>query len=322
MAESDPSTEQYGFSQHQAEAQSFVTARYGRRAARLRLIGAGEWSQAYAFTLDGQESVIRFGRYGEDFLKDRVMAAYTTADLPVPAVRETGRAADGYFAVSDRAPGRLLNDLDEAAMRTALPGLLRALDTLRAVEIPGGSGYGIWAPDGTATAATWPQALLAVSQETTRVPGWRAALATSPTGPSAFRAGYARLQELVTGLPQSRHVIHGDLVNRNVLAEGTRITAVIDWGNALYGDYLYDAAWLIYWWPWFPAWQDIDIAGDLRRHWDSTGGTPADLEYRLLTYLIHIGLDAMSYDAFKHRPDDLARNATQVLELARISPLI
>jgi hygromycin-B 4-O-kinase len=191
----------------------------------LRLLGAGEWSQAYAFTLDGQDSVIRFGRHGEDFLKDQVMTAYSSADLPVPAVRETGRAANGYFAVSDRAPGRLLNDLDGTAMRAALPGLLRALDALRAVEIPGASGYGIWAPGGTAPAATGSEALLTISQETARVSGWRAALAASPIGSSAFRAGYARLQELATGLPNSRHVIHGDLVNRNVLAEGTGITA-------------------------------------------------------------------------------------------------
>jgi hygromycin-B 4-O-kinase len=319
MAESDPLADQHRFPQREAEAQSFVTARYGHRASRLRLLGAGEWSRAYAFTLDGQQSVIRFGRYGEDFLKDQVMATFSSADLPIPAVKEVGTAGGGYFAVSDRAPGRLLNDLDGAGMAAALPGLFRALDALRAIEVPGDSGYGIWAPDGTAPAATWPQALLAVCQETARIPGWRAALVASPAGPGAFRAGYARLQELVTGLPQTRHVIHGDLVNRNVLAEGAEITAVIDWGNALYGDYLYDAAWLIYWWPWFSAWAAIDVGRELRRHWDQYGRYPADLDHRLLTYLIHIGLDAMSYDAFKRRPYDLARNAARVMELARTS---
>jgi hypothetical protein len=78
-------------------------------------------------------------------------------------------------------------------------------------------------------------------------------------------------------------------VNRNVLINGATITAVIDPGNAMYGDHLYDAAWLIYWCPWFPAWQDIDIGRELRQHWDRHGGTPADLYHRLLTYLIHIG---------------------------------
>jgi hygromycin-B 4-O-kinase len=43
--------------------------------------------------------------------------------------------------------------------------------------------------------------------------------------------------------------VHGDMVNHNVLVQDPRITAVIDWGNALYGDWLYDAAWLIFWWP-------------------------------------------------------------------------
>ena len=42
-------------------------------------------------------------------------------------------------------------------------------------------------------------------------------------------------------------------MNRNVLINGATIIAIIDWGNAMYGDHLYDAAWLIYWWPWFPA---------------------------------------------------------------------
>jgi hygromycin-B 4-O-kinase len=48
-----------------------------------------------------------------------------------------------------------------------------------------------------------------------------------------------------------------------VLVRGTRITAIIDWGNALYGDWLYDPAWLISWWPWFPRWQGIDITAAL-----------------------------------------------------------
>lgn len=118
------------------EAQRFVTARYGCRATGLRPLGAGEWSHAYAFTLDGRKAVIRFGRHGEDFLKDQLMSAYGSADLPVPSVRETGPAGDGYFAVSDRAPGRLLNDLDGANMRAALPGLFRALERCRLSRSP------------------------------------------------------------------------------------------------------------------------------------------------------------------------------------------
>jgi hygromycin-B 4-O-kinase len=298
-----------------AEACRFVAGHYGRRAAGIRLLGAGEWSRTYGFVLDGRDAVIRFGDHVEDFRKDQVMAAHRSSALPIPPVIEIGAAGDGYFAVSERAPGELLDGLDGAGMRAVLPGLLAALDAVRAIDTSGTQGYGIWAPDGTGPAASWAQTLLAISQETARVPGWRAALAASPVGIRPFDQGYARLRELAAGLPDQRNLIHGDLVNRNVLVQGARITAVIDWGNALYGDWLYDPAWLIFWWPWFPRWRDIDITAELERHWDQHGGPPPGLHHRIHACLVHIGLDAMAYNAYRGRWDDLTRIASQVSEL-------
>jgi len=300
-----------------AEAFRFVASYYGRRAADVSVLGAGEWSRAYAFVLDGREAVIRFGHHVEDFRKDQVMAAHSSASLPVPSVLEIGAAGDGYFAVSERAHGDPLDDLDGPGMRAVLPGLLAALDALRDTAVPGTRGYGIWTPDGTGPAPSWAQALLAISEETPRVPGWRAALAASPVGMRPFDQGYAQLQELAPGLPDERHVIHGDLVNHNVLVQGSEVTAVLDWGNALYGDWLYDAAWLIYWWPWFPQWHDIDITAELERHWAEQGGLPPGLHHRLRAYLLHIGLDAMAYNAYcgPDRRDDLVRTASQIAGL-------
>ena len=295
-----------------AQARRFVAGYYGRRAGDVRVLGAGEWSQAYAFVLDGREAVIRFGGYAEDFRKDQVMAAHGSAAMPVPAVIEIGAAGDGYFAVSERAHGELLDGLDGAGMRAVLPGLLAALDALRDIDVSGTEGYGIWAPDGTGPAVSWAQALLSVSQETARVPGWRAA---SPAGTDLFDQGYATLRELARALPDVRNVIHGDLVNHNVLVQGSRITAVIDWGNALYGDWLYDTAWLMFWWPWFPQWRDIDIGAELERHWDQRGSLPPGLRHRLQACLVHIGLDAMAYNAYRHRWDDLTRTASQLSRL-------
>jgi hypothetical protein len=47
----------------------------------------------------------------------------------------------------------------------------------------------------------------------------------------------------------------------------------------------------------------------------ASGGLPADLEFRLRCYQLHIGLDAMTYNAFTSRFDDLARNAEQTMAL-------
>ncbi|MEU8829156.1 phosphotransferase [Streptomyces sp900116325] len=114
-------------------------------------------------------------------------------------------------------------------------------------------------------------ALLAIGSETARVPGWRAALADSEIGLGPVEAGLAALATLAPYLPDERRMIHGDPLSHNVLAVGGTVTAVLDWGNALYGDHLYDAAWLIYWWPWCPQWRTIDIHAELLAHWHATG---------------------------------------------------
>jgi hygromycin-B 4-O-kinase len=295
-----------------ADAQRFISKRYAGRATELTELGAGAWSQAYAFSLDGLDAVVRFGRRLEDFRKDQLMATHAHARLPIPTVVELGEAPGGYFAISERARGRLLDDLDGVAMRAALPAVMAALDAMREIDVEVRDGYGIWTPDGSAPFANWPQALLAIDQPNPRIPGWRAALEGSPTGAGRFDTAYSVLGDLVVGLPEERHLVHGDLLSSNVLVDGNDIVAVIDWGNAQYGDFLYDAAWLIYWWPWFPQWAAIDIRAELQRHWETHGGVPSDLDHRLRVCLIYIGLDAMAYNAFTRRWDDLARNAQQV----------
>src|SRR5260221_1199892 len=119
----------------EAGARRFIADRYGDRASGLTLLGAGEWSRAYAFTLDGQAAVARFGAHGDDFAKDQVMTRFSTPGLPIPAVTDLGRTAHGYFVVSARAFGAHLDELDETGMPAVLSRLLRALDAIRDIDV-------------------------------------------------------------------------------------------------------------------------------------------------------------------------------------------
>lgn len=296
-------------------AAAFISGHYGNRAGPLTVLGAGDWSQAYAFTLDGQDVVARFGQHGEDFAKDQVMSGFRSPQLPIPKVVEVGETPDGYFAVSARAYGVPLDDLDEGGMRRVLPDLLTVLDAVRRIDVSHWNGHGGWSADGTLSHRTWREALVSIVDDR-RLPGWRAALEGSPTGARAYDFALGRLRELVADIPDVQAVIHGDLLHHNVLVADAGISAIFDWGNSLCGDSLYDAAWRIYWWPWYPAWAKIDIRAELDRHWATTGAAPPDLDYRLRCYQLRIGLDSMTYNAFTSQWDDLARNAEQTLALA------
>jgi hygromycin-B 4-O-kinase len=300
-----------------ADAQSFIRGHYGGRASRLKPLGGGSWSKAYALSLDGQEVVARFGAHGDDFSKEQVMSAYSSAELPIPNVLEVGEAPGGFFAVSERAHGDFLDELSEANMRAVLPSLLSALDAVQDIDISGTTGYGLWSPAGTAPHSTWQEALLdvAVDRIGGRIHGWRQALESSPNGAKAFDDALAVLRDLAPDLPADRHIIYADWMYHNVLVDHDRINAVVDWGSSMYGDHIYDAAWLLFCWSWSPQLSAIDIRDELDRHWAARGSVPGDLEHRLLTYQIHIGLGAQAHNALLGRFDTVDFSAEQTTKL-------
>jgi hygromycin-B 4-O-kinase len=290
------------------EVGDFLAAHLGRDVGEVELVGAGAWSRCFGFRDEGRDLVIRFGTFLDDFEKDRRAATFASPALRVPEVKEIGSALGGYFAISTRAYGDPLEQLDGAEWRAVLPALFAALDAIRTIDVSDTSGYGGWDAQGAAECATWRDFLLSVDadNEARRTYGWRRRLSESPVGDAPFAAGMSKLFELADACPDDRYVVHADLINRNVLVDAGRITAVFDWGCSFYGDFLYDIAWLEFWAPWYPSIAATDIRGEARRHYASIGLDVPDLDARLRCYLIHIGLDHQAYCAFTGQLGELA----------------
>jgi hygromycin-B 4-O-kinase len=303
-----------------AEILADLRSRLGPGLSDPQPLAAGAWSRAYALALDERQVVVRVGNHGDDYLKDAIAGTrFASPRVPVPAVIAFGEAAGLFYVVSERVHGSALDDLDAGQVRLLLPSLFGVLDEIRSFDVAGTTGFGIWRPDGTAPYPGWAQALLAMGDDKPRLPGWRDALTASGIGMGPFEQGLGRLQQLVATLADVRELVHGDLLNRNVLVSRNAVAGVLDWGNSMYGDSLYDAAWLIFCWPLYPQWKSIDIRAHVRDHL-CVGDqlSAASFDERIHIYEIHIALGAVAYCAFAGRWDEAEAFARTLARLVAL----
>jgi len=303
-------------------ARSFLDAHLNETVSDVVLLGQGAWSRAFAFRSGGRDLVARFGSYEEDFRKDRSAAAFGGPFLPIPDVLEIGDAFGGAFAISERHNGNFLERLDLESYQRLTPNLLQLFDALRNVAIDQDLSAD-WPAD-PSRRRTWHEWLASSVEDdgNTRVGGWRDELAKDRAMEDLYVRGVKALNARLVDCPTDLHLVHGDLLNRNVLVstDAHRIEAVFDWGCSVYGDFLYDVAWFTFWAPWFPSLEAFDVRTVFESHMKDISFDVPEFAHRLTCYELNIGLTHLAYNTVVNEPDERVRVAKRTEEvLARRS---
>lgn len=213
-------------------------------------LAGGEFSRAFAFEAADGAFVVRVSaspHAAEVYAKDEwAFRHFASPGLPIPRVVARGAGRGLHFAISERAAGDRMETIPPAARQALSPALLDTLDAIAACDVLGSRGYGPWSATGDGETATWRDFLVAVAENRTEgyYQDWHALFRDSFLERDLFDALYRRMLRLAAHCPEERHLLHCDLHFDNILSDGRRITGVIDWGNASYGDPLYDVAWL------------------------------------------------------------------------------
>jgi aminoglycoside phosphotransferase (APT) family kinase protein len=310
----------------QSQAHEFLAAKFGA-VEEPRPLGGGFWSSAYSFFHAGDELVVRFGANKDWFEADRAALAFASPDLPVPEVVEVGEAFDGFYAVSVRCHGINLEDVRPEQSDAAGPMLASLLAAL--FRVPKSSNLSVgwhWRP--TRSDLTWRGWLSGrlVDDSRKEVHGWRAGLAARSELDRVYRAGEARVRDLIEACPERRDLIHGDLLHANVLVaeDASHPNAVFSWKNSVRGDFLFDTAWCTFcsaiWYPGIAAadpWHRVRREPSIRDDADAWIDAPV----RHHCYELHIGLTAMAWNVWVDDSEALNQIATQLVVVLERGPL-
>ena len=278
------------------EARAFLRE-HGHDATTLEPLKGGAWSTVFAFREGGDDLVVRFHQRRDDLEKDRLAERWSAPSLHVPHMVEIGDLPEGGgYGIARRVRGGPIDDLDEPGMRAALPRLFEAMDAMREADLEGTTGYGLWHGDGRGERPSWREAFVGEAATRERATQ-RAMLARTPVGHVAFDAGIARMAELVRWSSEQRHLVHNDLLYRNVFIGGDDMV-LLDWGASIFGDFLYDVAVLTFWWPYYAErWGGIDVRGEIERHYADIGLVVPNFRERLRLCELDIGVVHIAYQA-------------------------
>jgi hygromycin-B 4-O-kinase len=264
----------------------------------LVALDGGQTAQAFSFVVENEAYVIRFSAENltHRFHQERHIAqTYGSSSLPIPLVTHIGEFEGQMYGISEKADGQALDHHPSLNQSVAMVNLIVIHDAILQADISQTTGYGWWhKAQWAGLHDTWHEHIAYVSEEEPEgrfYHQWHHLFDGAFLEKDRFESVYKRMTDLLPYCPEDRYLVHGGLGFHNVVghADGT-ITAVVDWTDSRYGDFVFDVAYTDFWW-------DGDIADHFLLHWQTIGLDVPHFQERVLCYQLYTGLDGMRFFA-------------------------
>lgn len=295
-----------------ATVETFLRRHLGAPVEDVRALRGGEICTAFAYSMAGERYVIRFSAWASGFAHDRLAwERFAPAGIPIPRIHAIGRFGEQAFAISTYVPEHTIQHLPLAQQEALAPALVEMLDRIHALDIGATSGYGDVDGAGVGRCPSWATFLGAIADEDPDdfYGRWSRLYDDSFLERSLCEHLLAEMMALRAACPEERWLVHGDFGFDNVIVAEGRISAVLDWANMKYGDFLFDVAWLGFW----PS--PVRYADLFRlRHVEQGHAVPRYAD-RVRCYTCYIGLVALRFFAHtgQRAPYDWTRDRVRAL---------
>ncbi len=290
------------------EVISFLQNNFDKNVNSVNFITGGEMSQAFSFYTD-KNYVIRINSKQESFNKDRyAFDHFASYELPIPQIFKIDRFNEKYyFAISELAKGKNLDTYSIDDQYKLLPQLISILDTIHSVQIDDTKKFGYWNEKGEALFESWKDYILNKKDDV--YSNWEKLYEETSLEKEIVNQITEKINKLCEFLPEERYLVHGDYGSNNVTADGEKITGILDWGESLYGDFLYDVAWLQFWSS------GISYSVIFKDHYEKTNKNCDYYHERLLCYQLHLGLGALGFFALSDQKSSYIWTKEKILSL-------
>ena len=292
-----------------------LAAHFDAPVQDLSPIDVGQMARVFSFTVNGMNYVARFTtkRAAESIKKDRCIADRLASSIvPVPPIIHSGISGDLYYGIARRVPGAPLRAIHGEDNWSVVTSLIETLDAIHQEDVSDTTGYGMFDSEGEGTFQQWTDFLMDVALEGGNgsfIGAWHHLFEDTFLDRTFFDLIYERMIELLPFCPEERFLVHADYAFGNVMVKDGEVTAVLDWANAMYGDFIYDVAWMDLGSP------EQDYRALFKAYYEGQERTIEHYEERLLCYENYVSLDAQIWHAVNSNLSDYEWMRVRTLNL-------
>lgn len=260
----------------------------------LKPIVEGQESQVFSFQYNNKDFIIRINPIIEGFKKDDyAYKKFSSIKVPVPKIVEYGSFDGSHsFCISEKATGITFESADEKTVNALLSDITKLWLSISEIDISNTKGYGIFSSeDGNSPYSSWKEYLTKILDK--QKYDWEKVKDMEYVDTGLVDDLKNSLLSLIKYCPEDRKLRHGDFGSNNVLVDyqTLKITAIIDWDNASYGDPFYDIAGAYFWRTWLMCMEKTSA------YWEIMFNSIPNYQERIKCYQLHIGLEEIYENA-------------------------
>jgi hygromycin-B 4-O-kinase len=285
----------------------------GHAPAEVKRIASGQISSTFECIGTGASHIVQFTEPGMATgldIERRFGQRLSQAGVPLREVVCDGVHDGLRWTVTRKVVGEGMTALSGEAYEESLPSVFDTLLSLSSIDVSDTEGFGWLDERGRGGWETWEGHLASVQEEEPEEKfygKWHGLFETTTLERRRFEGFFRSMRRLLDGLEAPRRLVHGGFGYDNVLVHEGKVSAVLDWQDARFGDPLFDVAYLDFWDS------GVDLVDLFEAHCGERGVLHEGYRTRIRCYKYYIGLDAMRFFA-KTDNRDAYEGAVQILE--------
>ena len=209
----------------------------------LEIVNSGNIKAVYYFKHINKEYVIKFSNTINEFKVEKYLyELFEIQGIQTNEIINIGSFKNLYYIISEKIRGITLNELNEEQVYNVLPHLVDKISNIHFADISESSGYGWINENGNGTYESLTEYVIDFFDKEQKGfwKDWYELFEDSSLNYNSFNSLYKEMVSLLKYCEDKRYIVHGDFHFGNIITDISKVTGVIDWGNVMYGDFIFD----------------------------------------------------------------------------------